>query len=160
MRVVLAIETGLRRSAIERLTLSTKNKSFVDIANNVLVSYESKTREYIFKYLGENAIRLLCNYISLLPDGSEKLFIDAWDGKTRSVFEKIRVKIGLPHLKFHNLRNLSVSYLADKGESAAVLQHHTRHKDFKTTQGYIGVNMETEKRISSTLDELFVDEFF
>jgi len=125
MRIILAIETGLRRSAIENLTLSTKNKSFVDIGNNVLVTYESKTKEYIFKYLGDNAIRLLCNYIATLPEGSKKLFRDPWDGKTRSVFEKIRAKAGLPNLKFHNLRNLSVSYLADKGESAVILQHHT-----------------------------------
>ena len=60
-----------------------------------------------------------------------------------------------PNMTFHNLRNLSLSYLADQGESGAVLQKHASHKNFSTTARYIGVSTETTDRVTMKLDGLF-----
>ena len=70
----------------------------------------------------------------------------------RQEWENCRKKAGLPKFTFHNLRNLSGSLLADKGESSAVLKSHLGHANIKTTERYIGVNIATEDRVVSKLD--------
>ncbi len=151
-RMVLAVATGLRRSAIERIGLSEQDDDYIDIENNELVTTETKGRQQVVKPLGPNVVAVVMAYVAELPTGTEKMFEDKWDSQPRITWERIRKKAGLPKLTFHQLRNLSVSILADKGESAAILQKHTGHSSFKTTQGYIGVSAETQKRVTATLD--------
>lgn len=154
-RMTLALLTGLRRSAIEKLSLNTTDNEYIDIENSRIVTLEQKTLTQVIKYLGPNTLRVMIRFIETLPTGSRKLFNQPWDGMMRYRWEKIRTLAGLPKLKFHNLRNLSLSILADKGESAATLQRHVGHKSFKTTDGYIGVSAETEKRIALKIDGFF-----
>lgn len=154
-RMTLAMMTGLRRGAVEKLSLNTTDDEYIDIENSRIVTLEQKTRTEMVKYLGPNVLRLIIAYIETLPTGSRKLFNEPWDGKMRYRWQKIRKLAGLPKLKFHNLRNLSLSILADKGESAATLQRHVGHKSYKTTDAYIGVSAETEKRIALKIDGFF-----
>ncbi len=154
-RMTLAMLTGLRRGAIEKLSLNTRDDEYIDIENSRIVTVEQKTRTQMVKYLGPNVLRIIIAYIETLPTGSRKLFNEPWDGKMRFRWQKIRKLAGLPKLKFHNLRNLSLSILADKGESAATLQRHVGHKSYKTTDGYIGVSAETEMRIVLKIDGFF-----
>lgn len=154
-RMTLALLTGLRRSAIEKLSLNTTDDEYIDIENSRLVTLEQKTRTQMVKYLGPNTLQVIIRYIETLPTGSRKLFNEPWDGKIRFAWERIRKRAGLPKLKFHNLRNLSLSILADKGESAATLQRHAGHRSYKTTDGYIGISAETEKRIVLKIDGFF-----
>lgn len=154
-RMALAMLTGLRRGAIEKLSLNTTDAEHIDIENSRIVTVEQKTHTQMVKYLGPNVLRIIIAYIETLPTGSRKLFIEPWDGKMRFRWQKVRKLAGLPKLKFHNLRNLSLSILADKGESAATLQRHVGHKSYKTTDGYIGVSPETEKRIALKIDGFF-----
>ena len=154
-RMVLAMLTGLRRGAIEKLSLNTTDSEYIDIENSRIVTLEQKTRTEMVKYLGPNVLRIIIAYIETLPTGTRKLFREPWDGKMRYRWQKIRKESGLPKLKFHNLRNLSLSILADQGESPATLQRHVGHKSYKTTDGYIGVSPETEKRIVLKIDGFF-----
>jgi len=158
LRMVLALATGIRRSAIERVTLDERQDAYVDIDNNRIVTIETKGRQQIIKPLGPNVMTLVTDYINTLPAGTKKLFPKRWDARngSRKHWERYRRQVGLPKLTFHNLRNLSVSYLAAQGESAAVLQKHTGHKSFKTTAGYIGVSTDTQERVTMKLDQLFV----
>ena len=157
LRMVLALATGLRRSAIERITLDERQDAYIDIENSRIVTIETKGRQQIIKPLGPRVMTLVTDYINAMPAGIKKLFPKRWDGEARKYWERYRRQAGLPKLTFHNLRNLSVSYLAAQGESAAVLQKHTGHKSFKTTAGYIGVSTDTQERVTMKLDQLFVE---
>lgn len=156
-RMTLALLTGLRRSAIEKLSLITTDDEYIDIEHSRIITLEQKTLTQEIKYLGPNAMRVMIRYIETLPTGARKLFGEPWAGKMRYRWEKIRQEAGLAKLKFHNLRNLSLSILADKGESPATLQRHVGHSSYKTTDGYIGVSPETEKRIALKIDGFFTN---
>jgi integrase len=72
----------------------------------------------------------LSNYIATLPDGQELLFADRFSPK---MWTKIRRKIGLPDLKFHDLRKTFASLLAQRGVSTAVTQRLLEHSSPQLT---------------------------
>ncbi len=153
-RMILALALGVRRSAVERITLLPHEDCRIDLDTGIVYTYESKGREIIAKRLGDKALQKIIDYISTLPDKNTRLFSDVWDGKVRQEWEKCRKKAGLPKFHFHYLRNLSVSLLAAKGESSMVLQKHLEHKNIKTTEHYVGVDIATQDRVVAKLDEV------
>lgn len=153
-RMVLALALGVRRSAVESITLLPDADCRIDLDTGIVYLFEVKTKEIIAKRLGNQALQKIIDYISTLPDKNTRLFSDVWGGKVRSEWENCRKKAGLPNFHFHHLRNLSVSLLFAEGESSAVLQEHLGHKNFKTTKRYIGVDIATEDRVVSKLDEV------
>lgn len=72
----------------------------------------------------------LPNYVATLPEGREKLFTDRFSPKK---WEKIRKAIGLPELKFHDLRKTFASPLAQRGVSTAVTQRLLEHSSPQLT---------------------------
>jgi integrase len=72
----------------------------------------------------------LSNHVAALPDGQERLFIDRFSPKR---WEKIRKGIGLPELKFHDLRKTFASLLAQRGVSTAVTQRLLEHSSPQLT---------------------------
>ena len=156
LRMVLALATGLRRSAIERIGLLKSDEYHIDLDTGHIKTYESKTNEEIIKHLGRTVMAIVNKYVvAYLPDGSKKLFNEKWDGAVRNAWSKARIKAGLPKFTFHNLRNMSASYLADQGESGSVIQDHTGHKQLATTERYIGVHAKARERVTQKLDDLF-----
>ena len=153
-RMVLALALGVRRSAIESITLLPDADCRIDLDTGIVYLLEIKTKEIIAKRLGDKALSKIIYYIDTLPAQQTRLFSDVWDGKVRQEWEKGRKRAGLPNFHFHHLRNLSVSLLVDRGESSVVLQEHLGHKNFKTTKRYIGIGIETEDRVVSTLDDV------
>jgi len=150
VRMVLAMTTGLRRGAVERLYLNNRHDDYIDIERKMLVTTETKTKEQVIKPLGDYAMSVVTRQISMLPDGSDKLLVDRWDGKCRKAFDSIKIK----GIDFHAMRNIAVSLLGDMGESAAVLQKKLGHKSFSTTQKYyLGVDQDTDKRTTKLLDD-------
>ncbi|MBN2138277.1 MAG: tyrosine-type recombinase/integrase, partial [Sedimentisphaerales bacterium] len=72
----------------------------------------------------------LSNYVVTLPDGQELLFTNRFPEKR---WKKTRCKIGLPDLKFHDLRKTFASLLAQRGVSTAVTQRLLEHSSPKLT---------------------------
>lgn len=72
----------------------------------------------------------LSNYVAMLPDGQEKLFVDKFSPKR---WEKMRKAVGLPNLKFHDLRKTFASLLAQRGASTAVTQRLLEHSTSQLT---------------------------
>ena len=72
----------------------------------------------------------LSNHVAALPDGQERLFIDRFSPKK---WEKVRKAIGLPDLKFHDLRKTFASLLAQRGVSTAVTQRLLEHSSPQLT---------------------------
>jgi len=120
MRVLLALGTGLRRGDIESLRVSD-----IDFENSYITTRSKKTR----KSMGSRPVPVpvmaeLKKYVSGLDAEQEKIFDDRFK---QYRWEKIRQKVGLGDLKFHDLRKTFGSMLAQNGVSTAVTQRLLEH---------------------------------
>jgi len=64
------------------------------------------------------------NYVATLPDGQELLFTDRFTSKK---WNRVRERVKMPKLKFHDLRKTFASLLAQRGVSTAVTQRLLEH---------------------------------
>ena len=120
MRILLALGTGLRRGDIESLRVSD-----IDFENSYVTTRSKKTR----KSMGSRPVPVpimaeLKKYISGLNPEQERIFSDRFN---QYRWEKIRQKLGLADLKFHDLRKTFGSVLAQNGISTAVTQKLLEH---------------------------------
>jgi integrase len=120
MRILLALGTGLRRGDIESWRVSD-----IDFENSYVTTRSKKTR----KSMGSRPVPVpimaeLKKYVSGLDAGQEKIFDDNF---SRYRWKKIRHKLGLDDLKFHDLRKTFCSVLAQNGVSTAVTQKLLEH---------------------------------
>jgi len=119
-RILLALGTGLRRGDIESLRISD-----IDFVNSNVTTRSKKTR----KSMGSRPVPVqimaeLKNYISGLNPEQGKIFNDRFN---QYRWDKIRHKVGLADLKFHDLRKTFGSILAQNGVSTAVTQKLLEH---------------------------------
>jgi len=120
MRILLALGTGLRRGDIESLRISD-----IDYVNSSVTTRSKKTR----KSMGSRPVPVpimaeLKKYVSGLNAEQEKIFNDRFN---QYRWEKIREKVGLADLKFHDLHKTFGSILAQNGISTAVTQKLLEH---------------------------------
>jgi len=78
----------------------------------------------------EEVMMKLSNYVATIPDGQQRLFADRFSPKR---WEKIRRAVGLPNLKFHDLRKTFASLLAQRGVSTTVTQRLLEHSSPQLT---------------------------
>jgi len=120
LRILLAVTTGLRRGDIEAIRIGD-----IHFDRNTITSRNRKAKKAMAaRPIQEQIAAELSNYIATLPDGQELLFADRFSPKK---WEKIRHKLGLPDLKFHDLRKTFASLLAQRGVSTAVTQRLLEH---------------------------------
>jgi integrase len=134
LRVLLAVTTGLRRGDIEairigdihfdRSTISTRNRKAGKAMPERPVPATIMTE--------------LSNYVATLPDGQERLFTDRFTSKK---WNRVRERVRMSKLKFHDLRKTFASLLAQRGVSTAVTQRLLEHSTPQLTNGvYINVD--------------------
>ena len=120
MRILLALGTGLRRGDIESLRVSD-----IDFENSNVTTRSRKTRKSMgSRPMPVPVMKELKKYVSGLDAEQEKIFNDHF---TQNRWEKIRQKVGLGDLKFHDLRKTFGSVLAQNGVSTAVTQKLLEH---------------------------------
>lgn len=78
----------------------------------------------------ETIMTELANHVAGLADGQERLFSDRFSSRR---WEKTREKLGMPELKFHDLRKTFASLLAQRGVSTAVTQRLLEHSSPQLT---------------------------
>lgn len=78
----------------------------------------------------EQVMTELSNYVATLPDGQNRLFIDRFTSKK---WNRVRDRISMPRLKFHDLRKTFASSLAQRGVSTAVTQRLLEHSSPRLT---------------------------
>jgi integrase len=78
----------------------------------------------------EQVMTELSNYVATLPDGQEQLFTDRF---TSRKWNRVRERVGMPELKFHDLRKTFASLLAQRGVSTAVTQRLLEHSSPQLT---------------------------
>lgn len=126
LRVLLAVTTGLRRGDIEAIRIGD-----IHFDRNTVATRNRKAgKSMAERPLPEEIMTQLSNYVATLPDGQEKLFPDRFSPKK---WEKVRKAVGLPDLKFHDLRKTFASLLAQRGVSTAVTQRLLEHSSPQLT---------------------------
>jgi len=126
LRVLLAVTTGLRRGDIETIRVGD-----IHFDRNTITTRNRKAGKAMpERPIPEPIMTELSNHVATLPDGQERLFIDRFSPKK---WEKIRTGIGLPDLKFHDLRKTFASLLAQRGVSTAVTQRLLEHSSPQLT---------------------------
>lgn len=78
----------------------------------------------------EQIMTELSNYAATLPDGQERLFTDRFTSKK---WNRVRERVRMRELKFHDLRKTFASLLAQRGVSTAVTQRLLEHSSPKLT---------------------------
>jgi integrase len=121
--------------------------SDVDIENKVLVirAINSKSKSTRAVPLGESAIDVLA---SLHTESEfEYLFVNRRTGKPyvaiAKVWDRLRRKAGLPHLRLHDLRHSFASFLVNGGRTLYEVQQILGHSDAKVTQRYAHLSTKT-----------------
>jgi len=134
LRVLLAVTTGLRRGDIEAIRIGD-----IHFDRNTITTRNRKAKKSMAERpVPEQITTQLSNYIATLPDGQELLFGDTFSPKK---WARIRRKVGLPYLKFHDLRKTFASLLAQRGVSTAVTQRLLEHSTPQlTNQVYTNVD--------------------
>jgi integrase len=126
LRVLLAVTTGLRRGDIEAIRIGD-----IHFDRNTIATRNRKAGKAMpERPIPEQIMTELSNYVTTLPDGQERVFADRFRSKR---WDKIRTKLGLPELKFHDLRKTFASLLAQRGVSTAVTQRLLEHSSPQLT---------------------------
>jgi len=126
LRVLLAVTTGLRRGDIEIIRIGD-----LHFDRNTVATWNRKAGKAMAERpIPEQIMTELSNYVTSLPDGRERLFADKFSPKK---WEKIRKVMGLPELKFHDLRKTFASLLAQRGVPTAVTQRLLEHSSPQLT---------------------------
>ena len=120
LRVLLAVTTGLRRGDIETIRIGD-----IHFDRNAIATRNRKAGKAMpERAVPEQVMTELSNYVATLPDGQERLFTDRFTSKK---WNRVREKIKMPELKFHDLRKTFASLLAQRGVSTAVTQRLLEH---------------------------------
>jgi integrase len=126
LRVLLAVTTGLRRGDIESICIGD-----IHFDRNTIATRNRKAGKAMpERPIPEAIMTELSNRVTTLPDGQERLFTDRFGPKR---WEKVRKAMGLPELKFHDLRKTFASLLAQRGVSTAVTQRLLEHSSPQLT---------------------------
>ena len=126
LRVLLAVTTGLRRGDIEAICIGD-----IHFDRNTIATRNRKAGKAMPERPVPEAIMTdLSNYVATLADGQERLFTDKFSPKRG---EKMRKAVGLPELRFHDLRKTFASLLAQRGVSTAVTQRLLEHSSPQLT---------------------------
>ena len=134
LRALLAVTTGLRRGDIEAIRVGD-----IHFDRNTITTRNRKANKSMAERpVPEQITTELSNYVATLPDGQELLFADRFSPKK---WKRVRGKLGMPNLKFHDLRKTFASLLAQRGVSTAVTQRLLEHSTPQlTNQVYTNVD--------------------
>ena len=126
LRVLLAVTTGLRRGDIEAISVGD-----IHFDRDTIATRNRKAGKAMpERPVPEQVMTELSNYVASLPDGQERLFTDRFTSKK---WNRVRERVRMPHLKFHDLRKTFASLLAQRGVSTAVTQRLLEHSTPRLT---------------------------
>lgn len=105
----------------------------------------SKSKKMRSIPLNDSALDILKELTT--EDKSEYLFFNPETGKPlttiHKVWDRLRIKAGLPHLRIHDLRHQYASFLVNSGRSLYEVQQILGHSDPKVTQRYSHLSTRT-----------------
>jgi integrase len=146
--LICALDTGMRRGEIFGLKWSD-----VDFEERVLT-----IRAFNTKTMKERQVSLttrLAIELEKLWDSSPKIKEELVFGFTNNVkksFTSVRVKAGLPDIRFHDLRHTAATRLVAAHLPLPEVGRVLGHTQANTTYRYVNANIETTRRAAAALD--------
>lgn len=123
--ILLAVNTGLRKSEIQNLSLND-----VDFRKKILTINRQKNHEVSRMPLNETACQIL---LELKRNSSEER---PFNHNFRKSFETALRRSGIKDFHFHDLRHTFASWLVMAGVPIYTVKELMRHKDIKMTTRY------------------------
>ena len=130
----------------------------IDRENRVwrIPASSSKSKKVRSVPLNDSAIEVLDQLGT--EDKHEYLFMNAAKGErlkyVHGVWERLREKAGLPHLRLHDLRHQHASFLVNQGHSLYVVQQILGHKDPSVTQRYAHLSTKSLQDASDSASKM------
>ena len=116
----------------------------------------SKSKKIRSVPLNDSAIEVLDQLGT--EDKHEYLFMNAAKGErlkyVHGVWERLREKAGLPHLRLHDLRHQHASFLVNQGHSLYVVQQILGHNDPSVTQRYAHLSTKSLQDASDSASKM------
>ena len=126
LRLLLAVTTGLRCGDIEAICIGD-----IHFDRHTITTRNRKAQKAMpERPIPGQVMTELSDYVATLPDGQERLFIDRFTSKE---WNRVRERVGMPKLEFHDLRKTFASLLAQRGVSTAVTQRLLEHSSPQLT---------------------------
>ena len=152
MVALFLLSTGARLN--EALNARWKD---IDRENRVwrIPASASKSKKVRSVPLNDSAIEML----DLLGTEGKRewLFVSVTGGRLKYVYgvwERLRVKAGLPHLRLHDLRHQHASFLVNQGHSLYVVQQILGHNDPSVTQRYAHLSTKSLQDASDSASKM------
>ena len=131
--IQLAIETGMRRG--ELINVQSEH---VDLVLRTLHIPDTKTGEPRTIPLSTHAVQLLSN---LIKDEEGRIF-PITGNAIRMAWGRLRKRVGITNLHFHDLRHEATSRFFEKGLNVMEVATITGHKDLRMLQRYTHLRAE------------------
>lgn len=134
----------------------------VDIENQVLRirASNSKSKKVRSIPLNESALSVLESLHT--ETDFEYLFVNRRTGKPyvaiAKVWDRLRKKAGLPHLRLHDLRHSFASFLVNAGRTLYEVQQILGHSDAKVTQRYAHLSSKTLQEAANSASTKILGE--
>ena len=134
---LVSLEAGLRQGEIVRLT-----RRDIDFQRKVLVVRISKNRTPRMVGLNPRLAEALAAHLETIPRSAETVFaypdgspipVDIW----RNHFPRAAEKVGMRGFRFHDLRHMHGTRLAERGAPPAMIKMALGHKCLAATLRYI-----------------------
>lgn len=132
--IYLLIDTGVRVN--ELLNIKIKNINFYN--NTILLDITKTKTSRIVPFTKATAVLLK----ELIKNKTDDLLFDLQYSAVRSLFERIKNKLGLSKFHPHMLRHTLASKLHNNGVSIIMIQQIMGHTNVSTTERYIHFDMD------------------
>jgi integrase len=148
--LILALDTGMRRGEMLKLVWSD-----IDFENRIINirAFNTKTmrqRQVFMSLRLTTELKAMWEHPNKNPN--ESVF-----GVTTSVktsFNKLKKSVGIPDLRFHDLRHTHATRLVSKNLPLAEVGRTLGHTQINTTYRYVNPNVQTARRIAEIMDEV------
>ena len=152
--VILLLGTGCRLNEI-----LTAKRADIDLENRVLriAASNSKSKRVRSVPLNDMSAMVIQEQMENSA-GYEYLFINHQTGKPYTtimkVWERLRLKAGLPHLRIHDLRHSFASFLVNQGRTLYEVQQILGHSQSIVTERYAHLSTKTLQDASNSAGRL------
>lgn len=147
--IICALDTGMRRGEMFKLKWLD-----VDFENEIINIQAFNTKTMRNRQVAITS-RLKNELVALWErsDNNPDRLVFGIAGSSKKAFVTLRVKVGLPDLRFHDLRHTNATRLVSKHLPLSEVGRMLGHTQPSTTYRYVNANVETAKRAAAMLDD-------
>ena len=151
--IICALDTGMRRGEIFKLKWSD-----IDFENRIMNVQALNTKTLRQRQIALSS-RLAQELLTLkqASSGNPDSLVFGIVTSSKKGFAKLREAVGMPDLRFHDLRHTHATRLVSKNLPLAEVGRTLGHTQINTTYRYVNPSTQTARRVAEIMDELNSD---